>query len=175
MPKTVTIEQTPVYRLLQPFFSPDDNYFPEGDEIEYEGVPNHQMEPVNEAAHQVFAEWLGSLPDEPARRNLKAEEILEVIQWEMMRSRPKHEIDALTKARAEERDRHSPKAKVQSTKRGSAPELMGTKRTAGSTVRSVARTTPVVKVPIMGGIREVPMPGPISLPGDSPMPLVKEL
>ena len=47
----------PRYRLLKPFYA-DDNYIAEGVEIEYGGVPNEQMEPLNESAKARMTEFL---------------------------------------------------------------------------------------------------------------------
>lgn len=47
----------PRYLLLKPFYV-DDNYIAEGVEIEFGGIPNEQMEPLNESAKARMTEFL---------------------------------------------------------------------------------------------------------------------
>jgi len=47
----------PRYLLLKPFYV-DDNYIAEGVEIEFTGVPNEQMEPLNDSAKERMAKFL---------------------------------------------------------------------------------------------------------------------
>lgn len=46
--------ERPAYRILSPngFFGPDDNLYAEDSEIYYDGEPNEEMEPLNEAARE---------------------------------------------------------------------------------------------------------------------------
>jgi hypothetical protein len=58
-------EDTPVYELTQPWYSPDDVYYPAGAQVEDitgEITPNEFMIPLNEAAEARMAEYLQRLP-----------------------------------------------------------------------------------------------------------------
>ncbi len=58
-------EETPVYELTQPWFSPDDVYYPAGTQVEdITGsiVPNEFMIPLNAAAEARLTEYLSVLP-----------------------------------------------------------------------------------------------------------------
>lgn len=58
-------EETPVYELTQPWFSPDDVYYPAGTQVEdITGsiVPNEFMIPLNAAAEARIEEYLTRLP-----------------------------------------------------------------------------------------------------------------
>lgn len=50
-------QDVPVYRLLGPFFSPIDKLHPEGECIAWGGVPNADMEPLNEKARVVLHDY----------------------------------------------------------------------------------------------------------------------
>lgn len=54
---------TPRYRLLQPFFAPDDTLYPEDTELAFDGTPNEFMEPLNAAAEAKLTEYLQMLDD----------------------------------------------------------------------------------------------------------------
>ncbi len=57
--------ERPQYKLIKPFYGPNDVYFdPEqGDEvIEWTGAPNECMEPLNEAARKRMIAWIDGLP-----------------------------------------------------------------------------------------------------------------
>lgn len=57
--------EAPRYRLLKPFYGPDDRYYDpeEGDEIiDWDGVPNEQMEPINDPAKMRMTAYLERLP-----------------------------------------------------------------------------------------------------------------
>src|SRR6185312_13156834 len=51
----------PRYRLITPFYA-DDQLWPEEAEIEFDGVPNEGMQPINDAARERMEAWLRSLP-----------------------------------------------------------------------------------------------------------------
>jgi len=53
--------EAPRYRLIQPFYV-DDQFIAEGVEIEFEGIPNEQMEALNEPARKRMMEYLALLP-----------------------------------------------------------------------------------------------------------------
>jgi hypothetical protein len=55
-------DELPKYRVLneQGFYA-DDNLFAEGTEVFYEGIPNQQLEPLNEAAEKKMGEFLVAL------------------------------------------------------------------------------------------------------------------
>jgi hypothetical protein len=58
-------DETPVYELTQPWYSPDDVYYPAGTQVEdVTGsiVPNEFMVPLNEAAEDRMTEYLQRLP-----------------------------------------------------------------------------------------------------------------
>ena len=59
----------PAYRILsvEGFNGPDDHLYREGDCIIFDGVPNEEMEPLNEIARQRLAEYSAML-DEEARK-----------------------------------------------------------------------------------------------------------
>lgn len=54
---------TPRYRLLSPCYLEDDTLHVEGEEIWYTGIPNEEMEPLNELARQRSREYIDSLDD----------------------------------------------------------------------------------------------------------------
>ncbi len=58
-------EETPVYELTAPWYSPDDVYYPAGTQVEdITGsiIPNENMVPLNEAAELRMEEYLARLP-----------------------------------------------------------------------------------------------------------------
>lgn len=56
----------PAYRLLEPFFGPNDHKYEEGDCITFTGTPNEHMEPLNEPARKALRAYVEML-DERAR------------------------------------------------------------------------------------------------------------
>lgn len=59
------VGEKPMYRLLKPFYGPNDCYYdPEEGQaiINYTGTPNEHMEPINDAAKARTTAWLESLP-----------------------------------------------------------------------------------------------------------------
>jgi len=58
-----------VYRVLNVsgFFGPNDHLFHEGDEIVYDGIPNEELEPLNEIAEQRMKAFLEMLEVEAKR------------------------------------------------------------------------------------------------------------
>lgn len=59
------VGERPMYRLLKPFYGPDNRYYDpeEGEDvINYTGTPNEHMEPMNEPARKRTIAWLESLP-----------------------------------------------------------------------------------------------------------------
>lgn len=54
---------TPMYRVLATagFFGPDDTLYEEGAEIRYDGVPNEELEPLNEPARVKLTAYLEML------------------------------------------------------------------------------------------------------------------
>lgn len=56
----------PVYRVLNPngFFGPNDHLFKEDEEIVYDGTPNEELEPLNEAAKQKMVAFIENLDSE---------------------------------------------------------------------------------------------------------------
>lgn len=59
--QTQTMEALPRYKLIQAFYA-DDQLWPEDAEIEFDGVPNDAMQPLNAAARERMDAWLRSLP-----------------------------------------------------------------------------------------------------------------
>jgi len=53
----------PAYRILSPngFYGPNDHLFAENDEIYFDGEPNEEMEPLNDAAHERLSAYLEKL------------------------------------------------------------------------------------------------------------------
>lgn len=53
----------PAYRILSPngFFGPDDHLYQEGEEIFFDGIPNEEMEPLNQFALQRLTEYVEQL------------------------------------------------------------------------------------------------------------------
>ena len=62
-------DETPVYELIQPWFSPDCVYYPAGTQVEdITGTitPNEHMVPLNAAAETRMLDYLSTLPDSGA-------------------------------------------------------------------------------------------------------------
>lgn len=60
----MSIDNTrPAYRILSPngFYGPDDHLYVDGDEIYYDGEPNEEMEPLNDAANKRMASFIDKL------------------------------------------------------------------------------------------------------------------
>lgn len=60
----MSIDNTrPAYRILSPngFYGPDDHLYVDGDEIYYDGEPNEEMEPLNDAANKRMAAFIDKL------------------------------------------------------------------------------------------------------------------
>lgn len=55
--------ETPLYRLTAPFFGPDNVLYDEGAEIEFDGCPNAEMQPLNDSAGDKYEKFIRSLPD----------------------------------------------------------------------------------------------------------------
>lgn len=57
--------ERPLYRVLDPagFFGDDDNLWEEGSEIYFDGVPNEQMEPLNQVAEEKLIDYITHLDD----------------------------------------------------------------------------------------------------------------
>jgi hypothetical protein len=70
----------PRYKLLQPFYC-DDAYYEEDTEIEFDGIPNIGMLPLNALARAKFAEF---------RASLETEETVDEIVFRQMADRPRH-------------------------------------------------------------------------------------
>lgn len=53
----------PAYRILaiHGFFGPDDHLYNEGEEIYFDGQPNEEMEPLNQAAHVKMINYIENL------------------------------------------------------------------------------------------------------------------
>ncbi len=51
----------PTYRLLSPFFGPNDHLYEEGDVIVFGGCPNEDMEPLNEPARAKLRAYVEAL------------------------------------------------------------------------------------------------------------------
>lgn len=53
----------PIWRVLATagFFGPDHTLYEEGSEVEYEGEPNEELEPLNQAAHDKLITYLETL------------------------------------------------------------------------------------------------------------------
>jgi hypothetical protein len=56
-----TQEALPRYKLITAFYA-DDQLWPEDAEIEFDGVPNDAMQPLNHPARERMEAWLRSLP-----------------------------------------------------------------------------------------------------------------
>lgn len=76
-------EEFPRYKLLQPFYA-DDVLWAEDEVIEFGGIPNEAMEPLNAAAKKKFREFLDLLPGG------RTPPLAESIQA-AMEDRPRHE------------------------------------------------------------------------------------
>ena len=63
--KYSSFETRPAYRILSVagFFGPDDVLHKEGEEIYYDGEPNEEMEPLNDAAKERMEQYLNRLDD----------------------------------------------------------------------------------------------------------------
>jgi len=60
----MSIDNTrPAFRILAAsgFYGPDDHLYVEGDEIYYDGEPNEEMEPLNEAARTKMSAYIEKL------------------------------------------------------------------------------------------------------------------
>src|SRR5690242_12391265 len=55
------MQTEPRYRLLAPFYAPNDVHYPVEDIIEFDGVPNESMEPLNRPAEDKLEAYLASL------------------------------------------------------------------------------------------------------------------
>lgn len=75
------ITEAPRYRLILPFYV-DDQYIAEGVEIEFGGVPNEGMEPLNEPARTRMTDYLGTLEGGRTPR-------VEDVYYIAMKNRPK--------------------------------------------------------------------------------------
>lgn len=53
----------PRYKLLKEFFAPDDTLYPEGTRLDFDGIPNEWMEPLNEPARKNMQAYLEHLDD----------------------------------------------------------------------------------------------------------------
>ena len=60
---TFKSNDVPVWRVLATagFFGPDHTLYEEGSEVEYEGEPNEELEPLNQAAHDKLIAYLETL------------------------------------------------------------------------------------------------------------------
>lgn len=76
------VSELPRYRLVQPFYV-DDRKLEPGIVIEYAGIPNEAMDPLNEPARKAMKKFLTSLG--PAGRTPPVEEVME----QAMRNRPR--------------------------------------------------------------------------------------
>jgi len=56
------VEQTPQYRLMQPFYVKD-TFIPEGAVIDWDGPPNEFMEALNPAAEEKLKAYLNGLEE----------------------------------------------------------------------------------------------------------------
>jgi hypothetical protein len=56
-------QEFPRYRLTAPFFGPDLQLYDEGFEIEFDGVPNEQMQPLNDAARAKYEAFIRGMPN----------------------------------------------------------------------------------------------------------------
>jgi len=59
------VGEMPQYKLIKPFYGPNDVFYdPEGGDeiIEWTGIPNEAMEPLNEPAKKRMEAWLNSMP-----------------------------------------------------------------------------------------------------------------
>lgn len=60
---STTDKERPAYRVLaiHGFYGPDDHLYQEGDEIYFDGVPNEELEPLNESARDRMIAFLEEL------------------------------------------------------------------------------------------------------------------
>lgn len=64
MPQAQTRQrEMPLYRLLAPCYLEDDTLHGEGEEIIYLGIPNEEMEPLNDPAREASTAYLEHLDD----------------------------------------------------------------------------------------------------------------
>ena len=88
-PAPVDTGPRPQYRLIKPFYGPNDHFYDpdEGDEvIEWTGVPNDSMEAINEPAIKRMRAWKETLPGGGPIP-------LDILMEAAMAMRPKHGED----------------------------------------------------------------------------------
>lgn len=71
----MSIDNTrPAFRILSAsgFYGPDDHLYIEGDEIYFDGEPNEEMEPLNEAGRQKMTTYLDKLDSAAREAAVKA-------------------------------------------------------------------------------------------------------
>lgn len=56
-------QDRPVYKLLEPFFDPQDNWHPEGAMIAFDGTPNQMMMPLNDLAKHNYDAYMDKVDD----------------------------------------------------------------------------------------------------------------
>lgn len=76
--------EEPAYRLLVACFF-DETYWQDGEVLVTDLTPNHHMEPLNRAADERIAKWLGSLPGGAAGSPVSMEDMMEAAM--MLRPR----------------------------------------------------------------------------------------
>lgn len=79
--------EKPLYRLIKALYA-DDTYFGEGTEIYFDGTPNENMEPLNDAAREKMQDYIKALEDgmKEAGRISRA---LEDIVFHEFKNRPR--------------------------------------------------------------------------------------
>lgn len=134
-PRHVDTGPRPQYRLLKPFYGPNDHYYDpeEGEEvIEWTGTPNEAMEPLNGPARVRMLEWLETLPgggDLP----------IDLIMEAAMKMRPVHGQD------------DAPLADFAGNVMREAIRLRNAREGKAPVIHELAMPHKVENVPVMGG------------------------
>ena len=112
----------PAYRILtvEGFFGPNDHLYPEGEMIYFDGIPNEDMEPLNDLAREKMRAYLEALDAEAKRVAEKA--------GRAFVARPRTLDQAIAQASADARQ-------VQLVQGGPGVPLMGARKDPGAVER----------------------------------------
>lgn len=115
-------QDIPVYRILTNFFGPDDHLYVEGDIIQFSGIPNEEMEPLNDLAREAQTDYFEKLEEEAKKAAEKA--------GRSFIGRPKTVEEAINLAREDSR-------RTQLTPGGAGVPIMGAKKDAKEVIGKV--------------------------------------
>lgn len=93
----VMVEQIPLYRLTKAFYdAPSSTYVAEGEELEWDGIPNDYMEPLNQAAVEIKQAWVDKIDTYPKPFNVgnRTADISEMLVM-AMQQRPRYDAPAM--------------------------------------------------------------------------------